>query len=190
MHFECWKWNIVQFRERYYLILNFMAATHLKKKFGQGHVYHCVVSCSFYSSLKTSGNWGDELLDLWERNIASFLSDMGFYFFFENIWWIMKCKIQQSLKGLDCRPVQHPDFSTMKQCCCNRSSVRFSIVLLNFARLSLKRPNLDITICCSKTCMYPSGLMVPLQMLVLKALMHPHTIRDAGFWTEHWWRPW
>ncbi len=22
---------------------------------------------------------------------------------------------------------------------------------------------------------------------ILYALMHPHTIRDAGFWTERWW---
>jgi len=49
-----------------------------------------------------------------------------------------------------------------------------------------KRHRLDGSICCSKTCMYLSALMVPSQMCKLPmpwALMHPHTITDAGFWT-------
>ena len=49
-----------------------------------------------------------------------------------------------------------------------------------------KRRCLDGNICCSKTCMYLSALMVPSQMCKLPmpwALIHPHTITDAGFWT-------
>ncbi len=46
---------------------------------------------------------------------------------------------------------------------------------------------------CSKTFIYLSAFIVPsktCKLLIPYALMHPHTIRDAGFWTErlitHW----
>ncbi len=50
--------------------------------------------------------------------------------------------------------------------------------------LPLKRRHLDGSICCSRTWIYFSALMVPFQMCKLPmphALMQPHTIRDAGF---------
>ncbi len=46
------------------------------------------------------------------------------------------------------------------------------------------------SICCSKTFIYLSAFIVPSNTCKLPipyALMHPHTIRDAGFWTERWW---
>ena len=49
-----------------------------------------------------------------------------------------------------------------------------------------KRHCLDGSMCCSKTCMYISALMVPSQMCKFPmplALTQPHTITDAGFWT-------
>ncbi len=55
--------------------------------------------------------------------------------------------------------------------------------------LPWKRRLLDGSICCSRTWIYLSALMVPFQMCKLPmphALMQPHTIRDAGFWTERW----
>ncbi len=55
--------------------------------------------------------------------------------------------------------------------------------------LPWKRRCLDGSICCSRTWTYLSALMVPFQMCKLPmphALMQPHTIRDAGFWTERW----
>ena len=48
------------------------------------------------------------------------------------------------------------------------------------------------SICCPKICGYHSALMAPFQTSkspVLKAQMHLHTIRYAGFWTEHLRRP-
>ena len=47
-----------------------MAATHLKKV-GTG-------PCLPLWSTPTSGNRGEQLLDLWKRNVAPFLSDMVF----------------------------------------------------------------------------------------------------------------
>ncbi len=42
---------------------------------------------------------------------------------------------------------------------------------------------------CSKTFIYLSALIVPFKtgkLPIPYALMHPHTIRDAGFWPECW----
>lgn len=47
--------------------------------------------------------------------------------------------------------------------------------------LPWKRQHLDGSICCSRTWKYFSALM-PMP----PALMQPHIIRDAGFWTERW----
>ncbi len=49
--------------------------------------------------------------------------------------------------------------------------------------------HLDGSICCSKNLIYLSAFIVPSKTCKLPipyALMHPHTIRDAGFWTERW----
>ncbi len=46
-------------------------------------------------------------------------------------------------------------------------------------------PNVKWSICCSKTFKYLSAFIVPSKTCKLSipyALMHPHTIRDAGFW--------
>ncbi len=44
-------------------------------------------------------------------------------------------------------------------------------------------------ICSSKTFIYLSSFIVPskCKLPIPYALIHPHTIRDAGFWTECWW---
>ncbi len=50
--------------------------------------------------------------------------------------------------------------------------------------------SLEGKICCSKTVIYISEFIVPsktCKLSILYARMHPHTIRDAGFWTERWW---
>ncbi len=52
-----------------------------------------------------------------------------------------------------------------------------------------KTRRLEGSICCSKTFIYLSAFIVPSKTCKLPipyALMHPHTIRDAGFWTERW----
>ncbi len=50
--------------------------------------------------------------------------------------------------------------------------------------------HLEESICCSKTFIYLSAFIMPSKTCKLPipyALMHPHTIRDAGFWIERWW---
>ncbi len=124
----------------------------------------CSISSSFPNSLKTSGHWGYEFLEFWCWNLVPFLPDIGFqllkslwssltYFSFNDAPNVLyRWKIWTA--G---RPIQHPDSSTTKPCCCNSCSMWFCIVLLKYTR--------------------------PIPY----ALMHPHTIRDAGFWTERWW---
>ncbi len=59
----------------------------------------------------------------------------------------------------------------------------------NMQGLPWKRRCSDGSKCCSKTSMYFSALKVPFQMSKLptpQALMQPHDIRDAGFWTVRW----
>lgn len=56
------------------------------------------------------------------------------------------------------RPVQQPDSSTIKSCCC---SMPFSVVLLKYAG---KRRHLDGSIWCFKTCIHLTTFMVPVQM--------------------------
>ncbi len=50
--------------------------------------------------------------------------------------------------------------------------------------------HLEGSLCCSKTFIYLSEFIVPSKTCKLPipyALMHPHTIRYAGFWTDRWW---
>ncbi len=59
-----------------------------------------------------------------------------------------------------------------------------------FALFFRSTRSLEGSICCSKTFIYLSAFIVPSKTGKLPkpyALMHPHIIRDAGFWTEHWW---
>ena len=60
------------------------------------------ISTSSNNSRQTSGNWGDKLLDLWERNVVSFLSDIGY-----NLGSITLCasNIFNLWKRPDCRKV-------------------------------------------------------------------------------------
>ncbi len=87
------------------------------------------------------------------------------------------------------RPIQRPDSSTMKPCCCKAAVCGFALSCWNTHGLPWNRRRLEGSICCSKTFIYLSAFIVPSKTCKLPipyALMHPHTIRDAGFWTEHW----
>ena len=57
---------------KYQLTLNLTAGTFFKK-LGNCRVYRCKASAAL---LKTSGNWGDQLLDLWERNLVPLLRNI------------------------------------------------------------------------------------------------------------------
>ncbi len=66
----------------------------------------------------------------------------------------------------------------------------FALSCWNKQGLPWNRLHLERSICCSKTFIYFSAFIVPSKTCKLPipyALMHPHTIRDAGFWTERWW---
>ncbi len=89
------------------------------------------------------------------------------------------------------RPVQHPDSSTMKPCYCNSLQyIGFALSCWNTQGLPWNRHRLEGSICCSKTFIYLSAIIVPSKTCKLSYRMQictPHTIRDAGFWTKHWW---
>ncbi len=59
-----------------------------------------------------------------------------------------------------------------------------------FALFCWNTRRLEGSICCSKAFIYLPALLGPSKTCKLPipyALMHPHAIRDAGFWTECWW---
>ncbi len=150
----------------------------------------CSISSSFQNSLKTYGHRGYEFLKFWCWNLVPFVPDIGFqllkslwssltYFSFNDAPNVLyRWKIWTA--G---RPIQQMDSSTTKPCCCNSLCMWFCIVLLKYT-------SSGGSICFSKTFIYLSAFIVPSKTCKLPiqyALNHPHTIRDAGFWTERWW---
>ncbi len=66
----------------------------------------------------------------------------------------------------------------------------FALSCWNTQGLPWNRCRLEGSICYSKTVIYLSAFIVPpktCKLTIPYALMYPHTIRDAGFWTESWW---
>ncbi len=65
----------------------------------------------------------------------------------------------------------------------------FALSCWNTHGLPWNTHHLEGSICCSKTFIYLSASIVPsktCKLIISYALMHPHTIRDACFWTECW----
>ncbi len=65
----------------------------------------------------------------------------------------------------------------------------FAFSCWNTQGIPWNRRRLEGSICCVKTFVYLSAFIVPskaCKLPILYALMHPHFIRDAGFWTECW----
>ncbi len=104
----------------------------------------CSISSSFQNSLKRSGHQGYEFLEFWCWNLVPILPDIGFqllkslwssltYFLFNDAPNVLyRWKIWTA--G---RPIQHPDCSTTKSCCCNSCSMWFFIVLLKYTSRAL-----------------------------------------------------
>ncbi len=70
-----------------------------------------------------------------------------------------------------------------------RSHAVVIAAVCGFALSCWNTHRLEGSICCSKTFIYLSAFIVPSKTCKLPipyALMQPHTIRDAGFWTERW----
>ncbi len=165
-----------------------MPATGLKI-FGTGACLPwCSISSSFQNSLKTSGHRGYEFLEFWCWNLVPFLPDIGFQLL-KSLWssltyfsfgYAPNVLYRWKIWTAD-RPIQHLESSTTKPLCCNSCS--------GFALSCWNTHRLERSICCSKTFIYLSAFIVPSKTCKLPipyALMHPHTIRDAGFWTERW----
>lgn len=105
-------------------VMNLMAATHFRK----------VVTClplhsihPFFYNLNMSGNWGDQFWNFWERNFVPFFSNIEFQLLNDvgsclSYFYFMTCQMFKLMKGLDCKLLQLPDFSTTKPCCSNRCS--------------------------------------------------------------------
>ena len=76
------------------------------------------------------------------------------------------------------RPVKHPHSMPMKPRCCNLCRMRPSIVLLKLMAAHV-----------SPKFQYAPASTVPLHLCrspMLSALMHTHTITEAGFCSFHW----
>ncbi len=168
---------------------------HISRKLGQGHVYHCVPSpllfitvCKRLGTEETScSSLGIGMLShsclIQASSCSTVLGLLCRIFLFMTRQMFSRWKIWTA--GW---PFQYPDPSTQPWCC-NWCSMWSGIVMLENARSSLKETTSGWEHMFSRTWIYLSALMVPFQMCKLPmphALMQPHTIRDAGFWTERW----
>ncbi len=158
----------------------------------------CSISSYFQNSLKTSRHRGYEFLEFWCWNLVPFLPDIGFqllksswssltYFSFKdapnvlyttNIW-----------TGLQAGQFSTRTLLLRSHVVVIAAICGFALSCWNTQGLPWNRHRLEGSICCSKTFIYLSAFMVPSKTCKLPipyALMHPHTIRDAGFWTERW----
>ncbi len=73
-----------------------------------------------------------------------------------------------------------------------RSHAVVIAAVCGFALSCWNARRLEGSICCSKTFIYLSAFIVPsttCKLPIPYAFMHPHTIRDAGFWAERWKSP-
>ena len=173
-----------------------MASTHLKKVGTRPCLPLCGIPSSFYNSLQTSGDWGDKLLKFRNRNVVPFLSNTGsscstvlgllcriFLFMMRQMFSMGERSGLQAGHFSTRILLLHSHDVVIDVVCC------LALSCWKMQGLPWKRRRLDGSICCSRTWIYLSALMVPFQMCKLPmphALMQPHTIRDAGFWTECW----
>ncbi len=148
---------------------------------------------SFYNSLQTSGDWGDKFSSLGIGMLShscliqasSCWTVLGLLVASSSLW-CAKCFLWGERSGL-----QAGHFSTRILLLRSHDVVIDAVcgLALSCWKMPWKRRRLDGVVCCSRTWIYLSALMVPFQMCKLPmphALMQPHTIRDAGFWTERW----
>ncbi len=163
-----------------------MPATGLKI-FGMGARLPCRSISSFQNSWNMSGHRGYEFLEFWCWNLVPFLPDIGFqllknswssltYFSFNDVPNdLYRWKIWTLL--LRCHAV------VIAAVC------GFELCGWNTQGLPWNRCCLEGSICCSKTFIYLSAFIMPsktCKLPITYALMHLHTIRDAGFWTDRW----
>ncbi len=153
---------------------------------GTGAVYHSVASPLLFQTV-----WrrlGIEVMSFLEFGVGIWSPILGLIQVSScwrvrgRLWHIFRLMMIQMFSIGERSGLQAGQFSTWtlllpKPCCCNSCSMWFSI------------KDVVWSICCSKTFIYLSACIVPSRTCKLPipfAIMHPHTIRDAGFWTEHW----
>ncbi len=155
----------------------------------------CSISSSSQNSLKMSGHWGYEFLEFWCWNLVPFLPDTGFQLLKRSgcLWLIFRLMMRQMFSIGERSGLQAGQFSTWTLLLWSHAVViaavcGFALSCWNTQGLPWNRRRLEGSICCSKTFIYLSAFIVPsktCKLPILYAFMHPHTIRDAGFWTEH-----
>ncbi len=142
----------------------------------------CSISSSFQNSLKTSGHQHYELLEFWCWNLVPFLPDIGFQLL-KSSWsplTYFNFNDAPMLSIGERSGLQAGQFSTRTLLL--RSHAVVIPAVCGFALSCWNTHHLEGSICCAKTFIYLSAFIVPIPY----ALLHPHTIRDAGFWTERW----
>ncbi len=157
----------------------------------------CSISSSFQNSLKTFGQRGYEFLEFWYWNLVPFLPDIGFLLL-KTLWSSLTyffLMMRQMFSIGERSGLQSGQFTTQTLLLWSNAVViaavcGFALSYWNSQGLPWNTRHLEGSICCSKTFIYLSAFIVPsktCKLPILYALMHPHTIRDAGFWTECWW---
>ncbi len=129
------------------------------------------ISSSFQNSLKTSGHRGYEFLEFWCWNLdiafqllKSLWSSLTYIWLWRHLW---------------------RSHAVVIAAICG-----FALSCWNTQGFPWNRRPLEGSVCCSKAFLYLSAFIVPSKTCKLPipyALMHPHTISDAGFWAECWW---
>ncbi len=181
---------LLQFYAQNELILNVMPATGLTIVGTGACSPWCSISSSFQNSLKTYGHRGYEFMGfcclVW--NLAPFLPDRcpaaeEFVVIFDIVCLMM----HQMLSVGERSGLQAGQFSIWTLLL--RSPAVVIAAVYGFALSCWNRRRLEGSMCCSKPFIYLSAFIVPSKTCKLPtpfALMPPHTIRDAGFWTERW----
>ncbi len=176
-------------------ISNLMPATGLKIVGTGASLPWCSISSSFQNNLKTSGHRGHEFLEFWCWNLVPFLPDFQLLkSLWSSLWRIFSLIMCQMFSIGERSGLQAGQFSTQTLLLWSHAVViavvcGFALSCWNTQGLPWNGLHLEGSICCSKTFINLSAFIVPSKKCKLPipyALMHPHTIRDAGFWTECW----
>ncbi len=178
------------------LISNLMPATGLKIVGTGACLPWCSISSSFQTSLKTSGHRGYAFLEFWCWNLVPFLPDIGSCWRVRgHPWHVFRLIMRQMFSTGEISGLQAGQFSTRTLLLWSYAVLiatvcGFALSCWNTQGLPWNRHHLEGSICCSKTFIYLSAFIMPSKTCKLPipyAFIHPHTIRDAGFWTERWW---
>ncbi len=190
-HNKCLNWEILKFYAQNELISNLMPDTALKIVGTGAYLPWCSISSSFQNSLKTSEHRCYAFLELWCCNLVPFLPDIDFQLLKSSwsSWRIFRSMMCQMFSLGESSGLQAGQFSTQTLLLRSHAVViaavcGFALSCWNTQGLPWNRCHLEGSICCSKTFIYLSAFIVPSKTCKLpipNALMHPHTIRDAGF---------